>query len=142
MKREFAYPAVRWLLKGWFFGSAVLFFYLFMIDVFVHRWFILLWSIFSLGLGVYVAPAIRIGKDALAVKYLWKYRRIPWERVMRVERTLLGAQFLTVEPHWMYRVVGYQYPMPRVRELVAAARSAQRARRFAGESLDTSGGSA
>jgi hypothetical protein len=130
MRREFAYPAVRWLLKSWFFGSAILFFYLFWIDVFVHRWFILLWSVFSLGLGVYVAPAIWIGREGLAVKYLWTYRHIPWERVMSVKRTLLGAQFLTVDPHWLYRVVGYQYPMPKVGELVQAARRAQRVRHF------------
>ena len=123
MKREFAYPAVRWLLKGWFFGSAVLFFYLFWIDLFVHRWFILLWSLFSLGLGVYVAPAIRIGRDALAVKYLWRYRRIPWSRVMGVQKTPLGAQILTAESHWLYRVVGYQFPMPAIPELVAAVRA-------------------
>ncbi|MGH9321349.1 MAG: hypothetical protein ACRD3V_15875, partial [Vicinamibacteria bacterium] len=104
MKREFAFPAIRWALKGWFFGSAVLFFYLFWIDIFVHRWFILLWSLFSLGLGVYVAPAIRVGRDALGVKYLWWYRRIPWDRVMSVQKTPLGAQILTAETHWLYRV--------------------------------------
>lgn len=123
MKREFAFPAVRWLLKGWFFGSAVLFFYLFWIDLFVHRWFIFLWSLFSLGLGIYVAPAIRIGRDALAVKYLWRYRRIPWSQVMGVQKTPLGAQILTAESHWLYRVVGYQFPMPAIPELVAAVRA-------------------
>lgn len=131
MRREFAYPAIRWLLKGWFFGSAALFFCLFWTDVFVYRPFIMLWSMFSLVLGVYVAPAIRIGREGLAVKYLWTYRHIPWGRVMRIQRTRLGAQFLTVEPHWMYRVVGYQCPMPKVGELVHAARVAQRVRGFA-----------
>lgn len=123
MKLEFAYPLIRWLLKGWFFGSAALFLYLFWIDIFVHRWFILLWALFSLGLGVYVAPAIRVGRDALGVKYLWRYRRIPWHRVVSVQKSALGAQILTVESHWLYRVVGYQFPMPRIPELVAAVRA-------------------
>ncbi|MDX1622552.1 MAG: hypothetical protein R3199_01025 [Gemmatimonadota bacterium] len=122
---EFSFPWVRWLLKAWFFVSAVFFLYLFWIDLFVHRWFILLWSFFSLGLGAYVAPAIRVGRNGLGVKYLWRYRRIPWERVLEVHRTFLGAQILTDEPNWAYRVVGYQYPMPGVRELVAAVRIAR-----------------
>jgi hypothetical protein len=123
---EFAYPVVRWLLKGWFFGSAVLFLYLFSIDVFVHRWFILLWSLFSVGLGAYVAPAIRVGPKSLGVKYLWRYRRIPWDRVLDVQRTVFGVQILTTEPNWAYRVVGYQRPMPAVSELVTAVRQAMR----------------
>lgn len=123
---EFAYPVVRWLLKGWFFGSAVLFLYLFSIDVFVHRWFILLWSLFSVGLGAYVAPAIRVGRKGLGVKYLWRYRRIPWDRVLDVQRTMFGVQILTTEPNWAYRVVGYQRPMPAVSELAAAVRQAMR----------------
>jgi hypothetical protein len=123
---EFAYPLVRWLLKSWFFGSAVLFLYLFSIDVFVHRWFILLWSLFSLGLGAYVAPAIRIGPKALGVKYLWRYRRIPWGRVLNVQRTMFGVQILTTEPNWAYRIVGYQRPMPAVAELAVAVRQAMR----------------
>lgn len=104
--------------------SAGLFLYLFWIDLFVHRWFILLWSFFSLGLGAYVAPAIRIDRRALGVKYLWRYRAIPWSRVVEVQRTVFGAQILTAESHWAYRVVGYQFPMPHVRELVAAIRVA------------------
>ncbi len=123
---EFAYPVVRWLLKGWFFGSAVLFLYLFSIDVFVHRWFILLWSLFSVGLGAYVAPAIRVGPKDLGVKYLWRYRRIPWDRVLDVQRTVFGVQILTTESNWAYRVVGYQRPMPAVSELTAAIRQAMR----------------
>ena len=125
---EFSYPAVRWLLKGWFFLSAAIFLYLFWIDLFVHRWFILLWSVLCFGLGAYVAPAIRVAPAALGIKYLWRYRSIPWERVMNVQRTPLGAQILTAEPHWAYRVVGYQYPMPGVRELVEAIRIRLRAR--------------
>lgn len=117
---EFAFPWVRWLLKTWFWIGAVFFFYLFWIDLFVHRWFILVWALFSLGLGAYVAPAIRVDPRALHVKYLWRYRPIPWGRVLDVQRTLLGAQILTVEPNWAYRVVGYQYPMPGVRQLVEA----------------------
>ena len=120
MIREFSFPIMRWLLKGWFFLSAIIFFYLFWIDIFVHRWFILLWSLFSFGLGLYVAPAIHVSPAALGVKYLWRYRLIPWHRVLRVRRTALGAQILTREPHWAYRVVGYQVPMPAVDELVAA----------------------
>lgn len=129
---EFAYPAVRWLLKGWFFGSAVLFLYLFSIDVFVHRWFILLWSLFSVGLGAYVAPAIRVGSKGLGVKYLWRYRRIPWDRVLDVQRTMFGVQILTTEPNWAYRVVGYQRPMPAVSELATAIRQAMRRSATAG----------
>lgn len=121
---EFAFPLLRWLLKSWFFLSAGVFLYLFWIDLFVHRWFILLWALFSLGLGAYVAPAIRIGRDSLCVKYLWRYRRIPWSRVVDVQRTPLGAQILTAEPNWAYRVVGYQYPMPNIGELVTAIRHA------------------
>lgn len=120
---EFSFPAVRWLLKAWFFLSAALFFYLFWIDLFVHRWFIFLWALLCLGLGAYVAPAIRVAPTALGVKYLWRYRSIPWDRVVDVHRTLLGAQILTVEPHWAYRIVGYQYPMPGVRDLVDVVRS-------------------
>ncbi|HUP01142.1 MAG TPA: hypothetical protein VM737_06435 [Gemmatimonadota bacterium] len=119
---EFAYPLLRWILKGWFFLSAIIFLYLFWIDVFVHRWFILLWALFSLGLGAYVAPAIRIGREWLGVKYLWSYRRIPWSRVVDVQRTVFGAQIMTAELNWAYRVVGYQYPMPHVNELVTAIR--------------------
>lgn len=125
---EFAFPWVRWLLKAWFWIGAVFFFYLFWIDLFVHRWFIMIWSFFSLGLGAYVAPAIRIDPDALQVKYLWRYRPIPWGRVLSVQRTLLGAQILTVEPNWAYRVVGYQYPMPGVGSLVAAVEASLRRR--------------
>jgi hypothetical protein len=121
---EFAFPAVRWLIKGWFWISAVFFLYLFWLDIFVHRWFILLWAMFSLGLGAYVAPAIRVESQALHVKYLWWYRRIPWDRVLDVQRTLLGAQILTRERNWAYRVVGYQYPMPAVRKLVDAVGTA------------------
>lgn len=128
MRTEFSYPVTRWLLKGWFFSSAAAFLYLFWIDVFVHRWFILLWSFFSLGLGAYVAPAIRVGPRTLGVKYLWRYRSIPWERVLQVQRTFLGAQILTLEPNWAYRVVGYQYPMPGVRDLVRAVRQGMRRR--------------
>lgn len=126
---EFTFPAVRWLLKGWFFASSVAFLYLFWLDVFVHRWFILLWSFFSLGLGAYVAPAIRVGPSGLGVKYLWRWRSIPWDRVFAVQKTLLGAQIMTTEPNWAYRVVGYQYPMPRVPELVAVVRARMRRRR-------------
>lgn len=117
---EFGFPLIRWILKGWFFGSAALFLYLFWIDLFVHRWFILLWSVFSLGLGAYVAPAIRVLDRSLEVKYLWRYRAIPWNRVLGVQRTVLGAQILTSESNWMYRVVGYQVPMPRIDTLVQA----------------------
>lgn len=120
---EFSYPTVRWLLKGWFFASAGLFLYLFWVDVFIHRWFILLWSLLCVGLGAYVAPAVRVEPRALAVKYLWRYRSIPWGRVVGVQRTPLGAQILTADSHWAYRVVGYQYPMPGVRALVRAVRS-------------------
>lgn len=123
MSREFSFPTLRWLLKSWFFASALFFFYLFWIDVFVHRWFILLWTFFSLGLGLYVAPAIRVGSRALGVKYLWRYRMIPWNRVVTVQRTALGAQIMTRERHWAYRVVGYQLPMPAIDELVAAVRA-------------------
>lgn len=123
---EFTHPAVRWLLKGWFFASAFAFAYLFSIDVFVHRWFILLWSVFSFALGVYVAPVIRVGREALGVKYLWRYRRIPWHRVLDVQRTLLGVQILTTEANWVYRVVGYQYPLPGVSDLTSAVRLAMR----------------
>jgi hypothetical protein len=119
---EFAFPVLRWLFKGWFFVSAALFIYLLWIDLFAYPWFILLWAIFSLGLGAYVAPAIRVGPEALGVKYLWRYRRIPWHLVIDVQWTPFGAQILTAESNWAYRVVGYQYPMPRVRELVAAIR--------------------
>ena len=125
---EFAFPWVRWLLKAWFWIGAVFFLYLFWIDLFVHRWFILIWSFFSAGLGAYVAPAIRIDPEALQVKYLWRYRQIPWGRVLNVQRTLLGAQILTVEPNWAYRVVGYQYPMPGVSQLVAAVEASLRRR--------------
>jgi hypothetical protein len=104
----------------------VLFLYLFSIDVFVHRWFILLWSLFSVGLGAYVAPAIRVGPKDLGVKYLWRYRRIPWDRVLDVQRTVFGVQILTTESNWAYRVVGYQRPMPAVSELTAAIRQAMR----------------
>ena len=130
---EFGFPWVRWLLKSWFWISSVFFFYLFYIDLFVHRWFILLWALFSLGLGAYVAPAIRVERGALHVKYLWRYRAIPWHRVLDVQRTLFGAQILTREPHWAYRVVGYQYPMPMVRQLVEAVRDALRQRRELGD---------
>lgn len=123
---EFAYPAVRWIIKGWFFGSAALFAYLSWIDVFEYRWFVVLWSAFSLLLGAYVAPAIRVGQRSLGVKYLWWYRSIPWSRVIDVQRTVFGAQILTEEPNWAYRVVGYQYPMPRASELVTAVRLAMR----------------
>lgn len=125
---EFSYPWIRWLLKAWFFISSIFFFYLFWIDIFVHRWFILLWALFSLGLAAYVAPAIRVGPRALGVKYLWSYRRIPWSRVVNVQKTFLGAQILTAEPNWVYRIVGYQYPMPGVRDLVTAIRLALRRR--------------
>ncbi|HUP20607.1 MAG TPA: hypothetical protein VM778_11730 [Gemmatimonadota bacterium] len=125
---EFSFPAVRWLLKAWFFLSAALFLYLFWIDIFVHRWFILLWSFLCLGLGAYVAPAIQVGPTELGVKYLLRYRAIPWDRVVDVQRTLLGAQILTAESHWAYRVVGYQYPMPGVRDLVDAVRVRMRRR--------------
>ena len=117
---EFSFPWVRWLIKTWFWISALFFLYLFWIDIFVYRWFILLWAMFSAGLGAYVAPAIRVEPSALHVKYLWRYRPIPWSRVLEVHRTLLGAQIMTVEPHWAYRVVGYQYPMPGVRQLEEA----------------------
>ena len=130
---EFAFPWVRWLLKSWFWISSVFFFYLFYIDLFVHRWFILLWALFSLGLGAYVAPAIRVERGALHVKYLWRYRAIPWHRVLDVQRTLFGAQILTREPHWAYRVVGYQYPMPMVRQLVETVRDALHQRRELGD---------
>lgn len=125
---EFAFPWIRWLLKAWFWIGAVFFFYLFWIDIFVHRWFILLWAFFSLGLGAYVAPAIRVDPQGLQVKYLWRYRRIPWGRVLNVQRTLLGAQILTVERNWAYRVVGYQFPMPGVGELVEAVEASLRRR--------------
>lgn len=128
MRHEFSFPLVRWVLKGWFFASAAIFFYLFWIDLFVHRWFILLWSFFSLGLGAYVAPAIRVESSALSVKYLWRWRAIPWSRVVDVHRSLLGAQILTAEPNWVYRVVGYQWPMPGIRELVESIRLALRRR--------------
>jgi len=117
---EFAFPWVRWLLKTWFWIGSLFFLYLFWIDIFVHRWFILLWAFFSLVLGAYVAPAIRVEPRALHVKYLWRYRSIPWRLVLDVQRTLFGAQILTVEPNWAYRVVGYQYPMPGVGQLVDA----------------------
>jgi hypothetical protein len=123
MSREFSFPIMRWLLKSWFFLSALLFLYLFWIDLFVHRWFILLWAFFSLGLAFYVAPAIRVGPSALGVKYLWRYRLIPWHRVVAVQRSVLGAQIMTREPHWAYRVVGYQVPMPAIDDLVAAVRA-------------------
>ena len=123
MTGEFSYPLTRWLLKSWFFVSAILFLYLFWIDVFVHRWFVLLWSFFSFGLGFYVAPAIRIGPQGLGVKYLWRYRRIPWARVIGVQRSFLGAQIMTSERNWAYRVVGYQVPMPRIDDLVEAIRA-------------------
>lgn len=126
---EFAFPWIRWLLKAWFLIGAVFFFYLFWIDLFVHRWFILLWAFFSLGLGAYVAPAIRVDRQGLQVKYLWRYRRIPWGRVLNVQRTLLGAQILTVERNWAYRVVGYQFPMPGVGELVEVVEASLRRRR-------------
>ncbi|HUF89772.1 MAG TPA: PH domain-containing protein [Gemmatimonadota bacterium] len=126
---EFAFPWIRWLLKAWFWIGAVFFFYLFWIDIFVHRWFILLWAFFSLGLGAYVAPAIRVDPQGLEVKYLWRYRRIPWGRVLNVQRTLLGAQILTVERNWAYRVVGYQFPMPGVGELVEVVEAGLRRRR-------------
>lgn len=119
---EFAFPLLRWFLKAWFFTSALLFLYLFWIDIFVHRWFILLWAFFSFGLGMYVAPAIRVEPRGLGVKYLWRYRAIPWGRVVTVHRTILGAQIMTTDPHWAYRVVGYQYPMPAIGELVQAVR--------------------
>jgi len=125
---EFAFPWVRWLLKAWFWIGAVFFFYLFWIDIFVHRWFILLWSFFSLGLGAYVAPAIRVDPQGLDVKYLWRYRRIPWGRVLNVQRTLFGAQILTLEPNWAYRVVGYQFPMPGVGQLVEMVEATLRRR--------------
>jgi len=125
---EFAFPVVRWILKGWFFASAVAFLYLFWIDIFVHRWFILLWSFFSAGLSLYVAPAIRVEPTGLGVKYLWRWRSIPWSRVLAVQKTVLGAQIMTAEPNWVYRVVGYQYPMPQVPELVAVVRAALRTR--------------
>lgn len=128
MRSEFSFPLVRWVLKGWFFASAAVFFYLFWIDLFVHRWFILLWSFFSLALGAYVAPAIRVDPSALSVKYLWRWRAIPWSRVVDVQRSLLGAQILTAEPNWMYRVVGYQWPMPAIRDLVVSIRLALRRR--------------
>lgn len=124
MTSEYSFPAVRWLLKGWFFASAAVFLYLFWVDVFVHRWFILLWSFFSLGLGAYVAPAIRVESSALSVKYLWRWRSIPWSRVVDVHRSPLGAQILTAEPNWVYRVVGYQWPMPGIRDLVVSIRLA------------------
>ena len=117
---EFSFPWVRWLIKGWFWLSALFFLYLLWMDVFAHRWFILLWALFSTALGAYVAPAIRVEPRGLHVKYLWRYRHIPWHRVLDVQRTLFGAQILTLEPHWAYRVVGYQYPMPAVRQLVTA----------------------
>lgn len=125
--REFSYPVLRWLLKGWFFLSALVFFYLFLADVFVHRWFILLWTFLCVGLGAYVAPSIRVEPGALSVKYLWRWRSIPWTRVLAVQRTVLGAQILTTEPHWAYRVVGYQVPMPAIGELVRSIRQAMRA---------------
>lgn len=128
---EFSFPVIRWLLKAWFFLSAALFLYLFWIDIFVHRWFILLWSLLCLGLGAYVAPAIRVGPRALGVKYLWRYRLIPWSRIVDVQRTFLGAQILTAEPNWAYRVVGYQYPMPAVGDLVHAVRIGMRLPRTA-----------
>lgn len=124
MTREYSFPVVRWLLKGWFFSSAAAFLYLFWIDVFVHRWFILLWSFFSLALGAYVAPAIRVESKALSVKYLWRWRAIPWSRVVDVQRSILGAQILTAEQNWAYRVVGYQWPMPAIHELVEEVRIA------------------
>lgn len=128
MTSEYSFPAVRWLLKGWFFASAAVFLYLFWVDVFVHRWFILLWSFFSIGLGAYVAPAIRLESNAMSVKYLWWWRPIPWSRVVDVQRSILGAQILTAEPNWAYRVVGYQWPMPGIRELVDEVRIALRRR--------------
>ncbi|MBW3660552.1 MAG: hypothetical protein KY397_02845 [Gemmatimonadetes bacterium] len=126
--REYSFPLVRWLLKGWFFASAAVFLYLFWIDLFVHRWFILLWSFFSLALGAYVAPAIRVGPRSLSVKYLWSWRSIPWSRVVDVQRSILGAQILTAESNWAYRVVGYQWPMPEIRELVDSVRTSLRRR--------------
>lgn len=125
---EFSFPLVRWALKGWFFVSAAIFLYLSWIDLFVHRWFVLLWSFLCLGLGAYIAPEIRVGPNTLGVKYLWRYRSIPWSRVVDVQRTILGAQILTAEPNWAYRVVGYQYPMPAVRDLVATVSAALRRR--------------
>ncbi len=119
---EFGHSVVRWILKGWFFASAVLFLYLFSIDVFVHRWFILGWSLFSLALSAYVAPVIRVGRRALWVKYLWRFRPIPWNRVLEAQRTVLGAQILTADRNWAYRVVGYQVPLPGAAELVGAVR--------------------
>lgn len=127
---EWSYPVARWLVKGWFFASAGAFLYLFWIDLFVHRWFILVWSLFSLGLGAYVAPAIRVGPSALAVKYMWRWRAIPWSRVVDVQRSILGAQILTAETHWAYRVVGYQWPMPGIGGLVEAVRQRLRRRGF------------
>lgn len=120
---EFSYPVLRWLLKGWFFASSALFLYFFWSDVFEVRVFILLWAIFSFVLGVYVAPAIRIDSESLDVKYLWRYRAIPWRRVLAAEQTVFGAQILTADSNWAYRVVGYQVPMPGAAELVAAVRA-------------------
>ena len=125
---EFAFPWVRWLLKAWFWIAAPFFLYLFWIDLFVHRWFILFWACFSLGLGAYVAPAIRVESGGLEVKYLWRYRSIPWARVLAVQRTLLGAQVLTRDRNWAYRVVGYQHPMPGVGRLVEAVEAGLRRR--------------
>ena len=123
MSHEFAFPVTRWLLKSWFLLSAFVFAYLFWVDVFVHRWFVGVWVLFSLGLAFYVAPAIRLDAGGLSVKYLWRYRPIPWQRVLAVQRTALGAQILTSETHLAYRVVSYQFPMPGVDDLVEAVRA-------------------
>lgn len=48
MSHEFAFPVTRWLLKSWFLLSAFVFAYLFWVDVFVHRWFVGVWVLFSL----------------------------------------------------------------------------------------------
>jgi hypothetical protein len=118
MRREFSHSFLRWLLKGWFLLAAFVFTVLLVIDVFEHRWFIVVWIAFSLGLAWYVAPAIRVGPEGVAVKYLWRYHAIPWSRIVRVRRTFLGAQIMTAETHPAYRVVSYQFPMPGVDELV------------------------
>ncbi len=118
--REFSHPVMRWLLKGWFLTAAAVFAWLLWNGVFRYPWFVALWIGFSLLLAWYVAPAIRVEPTEMLVKYLWRYRPIPWGHVLRVRRTALGAQIVTADSHPAYRVVSYQFPMPGIDRLVQA----------------------
>ena len=111
-RAAFDFPVLRFIVKGWFFFSAVIFFYLFWMDVFVHRYFILVWALFCLFLAFYTAPAIRVGPSNLGVKYVLRYHLVPWRKVIAVKRGLLGLQIFTLERNPLYRCVNYQFPLP------------------------------